>query len=94
MEQPPFHNPNSQPLPDANDVEAEFANQLEQRHDYDARRSAASQARLASDKRLMRNFIVGLLLFGLVVGGLLSIGLMWGLNRLDLVNPQPTFNRE
>ena len=51
-------------------------------------------ARLASDKRLMRNFIVGLLLFGLVVGGLLSIGVVWSLNRLDLVNPQPTFNRE
>lgn len=95
MEQPPFHNPNFEPLPDANDVEAEFGHQ---RKHQDERREAvhlseAHRSHLQSDKRKLRNFIIGLLVVGLAVGALLSIGLVWGMHRLDLVNP-PTLNSD
>lgn len=89
MEQPPFHNPNREPLPDANDVEAEFRNTETRWHQEDPafQPSAENRARLAADKRWMRNFIVGLLLAGLAIGGVLAIGLVWGLNRFDMIEP-------
>lgn len=93
MQQPPFHNPNRDPLPDANDIEAEFQGKQTRWNQDDSafQLSAESQSRLAADKRWLRNFIVGLLLAGLAVGGVLAIGLVWGMNRLDLIEP-PTID--
>lgn len=92
MDQPPFHNPNSDPLPDANDVEAEFRGRREHlEKPYDSQMSAANRARLQSDTRRLRNFFIGLIVAGLVVGGLLSVGLVWTMHRFDMVNP-PTLN--
>jgi hypothetical protein len=89
MQQPPFHDPNRDPLPDANDVEAEFRGAEVNLHKEDPafQLSAENQARLNADKRWMRNFIVGLLLAGLAIGGVLAIGLVWGMNRLNLTDP-------
>jgi len=36
-------------------------------------------------------YYIGLLLAGLAIGGLLAIGLVWGLNRLNMIDP-PTTN--
>lgn len=93
MQQPPFHNSNRDPLPDANDIEAEFQGQQSHwRQDDPAfERSPESYSRLEADKRWLRNFIVGLMLAGFAIGGVLAIGLVWGMNRLDLINP-PTIN--
>ncbi|MEM9769379.1 MAG: hypothetical protein AAF892_16065 [Cyanobacteria bacterium P01_D01_bin.71] len=89
MEQPPFHNSNRDPLPDANDIEAEFRNTHEHMYvDEQAfQLSAENRARLEADKRWLRNLIIRLLLAGLAVGALLSVGLIWGLNQLDMINP-------
>ena len=88
MNQPPFHNPNADPLADANDIEAEFQPRKSPLHEsYRSQPDVENRAHLEADKRRMRNFIFGLLIIGLVVGGLLSIGLVWGMHRLDMVNP-------
>jgi hypothetical protein len=88
MNQPPFHNPNSNPLADANDVEREFRGPKEPwQEGYRSELDEVDRARFESDKRRMRNFIIGLLVLGLTVGGLLSVGLIWGLHRLDMINP-------
>lgn len=92
MDQPPFHNPNSEPLPDANDVEAEFRGQREPQHEvYNPELNEANRARLRSDTRKLRNFFIGLIIAGLIVGGLLSVGLVWTMSRFDMINP-PTLN--
>ncbi|NEQ42701.1 MAG: hypothetical protein F6K00_03705 [Leptolyngbya sp. SIOISBB] len=89
MQQPPFHNSNRDPLPDASDIEAEFQGKSTHWHQDDPafEISAEGRSRLEADKRWLRNFIVGLLLAGFAVGGVLAIGLVWGMNRLDLIDP-------
>ncbi|MEM6716954.1 MAG: hypothetical protein AAF827_08505 [Cyanobacteria bacterium P01_D01_bin.6] len=96
MQQPPFHNSNRDPLPDANDIEAEFQGQQSrwQQDDSAFELSPASRSQFEADKRWLRNFIVGLLLTGFAIGGVLAIGLVWGMNRLDLINPPPLYNPE
>jgi|GEM_PF-2057442 len=93
MQQPPFHNSNREPLPDANDVEAQFrrSDAHWQQDEPAVELSAENRTRLEADKRWMRNLIIGLLLAGLAIGGLLAIGLVWGLNRLNMIDP-PTTN--
>ncbi|MEM6840267.1 MAG: hypothetical protein AAF609_25975 [Cyanobacteria bacterium P01_C01_bin.120] len=89
MEQPPFHNSNRDPLPDANDIEAEFRNTDGYLHmdEQVFQPSAENRARLEADKRWLRNLIIRLLLAGLAIGALLSVGLIWSLNQLDMINP-------
>lgn len=92
MDQPPFHNPNSDPLPDANDVEAEFRGKRERQPDaYHSQLSDENRAHLQKDTRRLRNFFIGLIVVGVIVGGLLSIGLVWTMSRFDMINP-PTLN--
>lgn len=92
MEQPPFHDPNREPLPDANDVEAEFRrpDAQWQQNDSTVDLSAKNRDRLEADKRWMRNLIIGLLIGGLAIGGLLAVGLVWGLGRLNMIDPPAT----
>ncbi|MGF1461371.1 MAG: hypothetical protein ACFBSG_20385 [Leptolyngbyaceae cyanobacterium] len=89
MQQPPFHNPNADPLPDANDVEAEFRNPDPdwQPQESVVDLSPEKRSQIEADKRWLRNLMIGLLVGGLAIGGLLSIGLVWGLNQLDMVDP-------
>ncbi|HEY9890121.1 MAG TPA: hypothetical protein V6D02_17065 [Candidatus Obscuribacterales bacterium] len=90
MDDFPFNNPNAAPLPDANEIEKAYQ---EARPDWRYEAAEAAQAddrhrsRLEADKQLMRNLILRLLIFGLVIGGLLSVGLVWTLGRLDLLDP-------
>ncbi|MDB9525612.1 hypothetical protein PN498_06405 [Oscillatoria sp. CS-180] len=89
MNNSPFHNPNSAPLPDANDVEKEFRDQRhpESKTYEPVELSEQNRLRFEADKRWLRKFIVGLLVMGLAVGGILSIGLVWTMNRLNLIEP-------
>ena len=89
MQNSPFHNPQADPLPDANDIEKEFhSSQMQSNDEYASGTiSQARQSQLEADKNKLRNFIIGLLVIGLVVGGILSIGLVWTLNRFDLITP-------
>lgn len=92
MQQPPFNNPNYNPLPDANDVEKQFNEHRERfPHEQDTEITAENRAHLQSETRKLRNLFIGLLVGGLLVGGLLSIGLVWTMNRFDMVNP-PTLD--
>lgn len=92
MQQPPFHNSNREPLPDANDVEAEFRQPDDQWQQDESAidLSPENRARLDADKRWMRNLIIGLLIAGLAIGGLLAVGLVWGLGRLNMIDPPAT----
>lgn len=92
MKQPPFNNPNYNPLPDANDVEEQF-NEYQERvpNEQNTEITAENRAHLQAETRKLRNLFVGLLVGGLLVGGLLSIGLVWTMNRFDMVNP-PTLD--
>lgn len=93
MNNSPFHNSNSNPLPDANDIEREFLELQESTDDaYNpasdpASRSLASQKQFEADKRRLRNFLLSLLAIGLLLGGVLSVGLVWVMGRLNLIEP-------
>lgn len=91
MNNSPFHNPNSAPLPDANDVEKAFKDprQLNINTYEPVELDASHRARLEADKQLMKKFIIRLLVIGFAIGGLLSIGLVWTMHQLDLVTPVP-----
>lgn len=94
MKQFPFHNNGTPPLPDANDIEREWSGQQEQidLQQYDEEMSDTRRRRLEDDKRILRNFLIKLLVIGFAVGGLLSVGLVWTMNRLNLT-PQPTLEQ-
>ena len=94
MKNSPFHNSNVDPLPDANDIEREMLgakDQLDEQNHY-IELSEESRRHFEADKRTLRNWIVGLLLIGLLVGGILSVGLVWTMNRLNLLDP-PTLQQ-
>lgn len=93
MNNSPFHNANATPLPDANDIERAFLElQPSTDESYEpasdpTARSAASRKQLEADKRRLRNFLLGLLAIGLLVGGILSIGLVWAMGHFNLIEP-------
>ncbi len=91
MNQFPFHDPASNPLPDANDIEAEWQHQppSDELQAGVIEMSEEHQRRLEHDKRLLRNFMIKLLVIGFAIGGLLSVGLVWTMNRLNLITPPP-----
>lgn len=94
MKNLPFHNSNAEPLPDANDIEREMLGAQEQvdEQDHYIDLSDESRRRLEADKRTLRNWIIGLLVTGLLIGGVLAVGLVWTMNRLNLLNP-PTLHQ-
>ena len=94
MKNLPFHNSNTDPLPDANDIEREMLGPQEQvdEHEHYIDLSEESRRRLEADKRTLRNWMLGLLLTGLIIGGILAVGLVWTMNRLDLLSP-PTLHQ-
>ncbi|MBE7380053.1 MAG: hypothetical protein F6J95_001415 [Leptolyngbya sp. SIO1E4] len=88
----PFHNTNTSPLPDANDIEREMLGpqaQIIDPSDYTAAMDDKSRQRFEADKRKLRNFIVGLLVMGLLTGGVLAFGLVWAMGRLSLIETPP-----
>jgi hypothetical protein len=90
MSNSPFHNPNSQPLPDANDIAREFTGERspQPKNEQEIFIDPDIHSQLAADKRRLRNFMISLLAIGLLVGGLLAIGLVWTMSRFDLLEPQ------
>ncbi|NER82923.1 MAG: hypothetical protein F6K42_25880 [Leptolyngbya sp. SIO1D8] len=88
----PFHNGNTHPLPDANDIEREIlgpqasVNGIYQETSINEER----RHRFEADKQKLRNFILGALIIGLLIGGVLAVGLVWAVNRLNLIEPSPT----
>jgi hypothetical protein len=89
MSNAPFHNPNYQPLPDANDISQEFSGgRSPETVDQEVFIDPENRSQLEADKRQLRNIMIRLLTIGLVVGGLLAIGLVWTMSRFDLLEPQ------
>jgi hypothetical protein len=80
MNQPnPFNDPQANPLPDANDIERQAQDQRAPQM-----KSTLSSA-TASDRHQLKKLFLGLLAIGLVVGILTATGVVWLLNRFDLV---------
>lgn len=94
MKQFPFHNNGTPPLPDANDIERQWSSQQEQIEiqPYEEEISDTRRHRLEADKRILRNFLIKLLIAGFAIGGILSVGLIWTMNQLNLT-PQPTLQQ-
>lgn len=76
----PFHDPNSNPLPDANDIDQEFA---ADRPPLQGEKAGQNSV----DRRRLRNIFIGLLGIGLILGVLTATGIVWVLNRFDLTDP-------
>ena len=94
MKQHPFNNNGTPPLPDANEIERQWLGQQEQSdlQLYGEEMSDARRRRLEADKRILRNFLIKLLVVGFAIGGLLSVGVVWTMSRLNLT-PQPTLQQ-
>ncbi|MEM0980419.1 MAG: hypothetical protein AAGH78_09105 [Cyanobacteria bacterium P01_H01_bin.58] len=94
MKQFPFHNNGTPPLPDANDIERAWLGDQEHvdLQQYGEEMNDTRRQRLEEDKRILRNFLIKLLVTGFAIGGLLSVGLVWTMNRLNLT-PQPTLQQ-
>lgn len=91
MKNSPFHDSNANPLPDADDIERralDASDQTDIRQHY-VELSEEGRRQFEADKKRLRNWFVGLLLTGLLIGGVLAVGLVWTMNRLNLTNPPP-----
>ncbi len=92
MTNSPFHDPQSNPLPDANDIERETDSGIELSDLQDGSSPSSPSPHIKRDIKRLRNMIIGLLLAGLALGGVLGIGVVILLKRSGLTDP-PEPNR-
>ena len=80
---PSFHDPNANPLPDANDIEQEagFSQPVPQSTE------SVDPHRLKKDRRRLKWLVVGLLGLGLVLGAITVTAIVWTMDALRLTNP-------
>lgn len=84
---PPFHDPQRNPLPDANDIEREAADGIEPASLQDSSPIHSPSPALERDKRRLRNIFIGLVLAGLAAGSVMGIGIAIFLKRTGLADP-------
>ena len=82
----PFHDPQQNPLPDANDIEQEAVSGLELDSSHKASPGSPSP-HIKRDIQRLRNIIIGLLLTGLTLGCVVAIGVAFFLKRTGLADP-------
>ena len=86
MTNSPFHDPQQNPLPDANDIEQEAVDGLE----LDSSRKAPPHKpspHIERDIKRLRNLIIGLLITGLTLGCIVAIGVAFFMRRTGLADP-------
>ena len=86
MTNSPFHDPQSNPLPDANDIEQEATKGIELyslRKETDAR---GPSSQIKQDIRRLRNAIIWLLVIGAVLGVVFGLGTVLILRRTGLLD--------
>ena len=88
MTNSPFHDPQQNPLPDANDIEQEVNNSIEL---YSLKKAVNTQGpspHIKQDIKRLKTAILWLLAIGAVAGGVLGIGVAVLLKHYGLVGPQ------
>jgi hypothetical protein len=82
----PFHDPQQNPLPDANDIEQEAASDIEP-DPLQADPPRNPSPHVKQDIQKLRNLIIGLLVAGLALGCLVGIGVIFFMKRTGLADP-------
>lgn len=86
MNNSPFHDPQQNPLPDANDIEQEAASDMEL-DSFQAESSRSPSPHVKKDIQTLRNLIIGLLVTGLALGCVVAIGVVFFMKRTGLTDP-------
>ncbi|MEM8502284.1 MAG: hypothetical protein AAF716_03925 [Cyanobacteria bacterium P01_D01_bin.1] len=82
----PFHDPQQNPLPDANDIEQKAANDMEP-NPFQAESPRSPSPHLKQDIQTMRKLIIGLLVTGLALGCVVGAGVIFFMRRTGLADP-------
>ncbi|MEL6471961.1 MAG: hypothetical protein AAFQ74_19710 [Cyanobacteria bacterium J06623_4] len=92
MTNSPFHDPQQNPLPDANSIRPEIEPEADidvpndaSEQDAQARRGPSSQTK--EDIQRLRNAFIGLVIGGAVLGLIAAIGIIIFLKRAGFVDP-------
>lgn len=88
----PFHDPQRNPLPDANDIEQDAASRLKPLYEVEGTRRPSPHLR--QDIRWMRNMLIWLLAIGVALGCVLGIAIIIFLKRFGLVDPPKPIRRD
>ncbi len=87
MTNSPFHDPQRNPLPDANDIEQEAASSVELNSFQEGSPTRSPSPHIKRDIQRLRNITIGLLLAGLAIGCVIGVGIALFLNRTGLADP-------
>lgn len=87
MNNSPFHNPQRNPLPDANDVEQAADSGLELASLQDNSPTRSPSPHIKQDIQQLRKIVIGLLLTGLALGCVVGVGVVIVLKRTGLADP-------
>ena len=87
MNNSPFHDPQQNPLPDANDIEQEAASDLGLDSLQEDSPASRPSPHIKKDIRQLRNIVIGLLLTGLTLGCIVGLGVAFFLKRTGLTDP-------
>ena len=95
MTNSPFNDPQRNPLPDANDIERNAANDLESSSFREIDDTHTPSPHIQKDIRWMRNMLIWLLVTGALLGCVLGVVIVIFLKRSGLAEPpeQPTWRR-
>lgn len=94
MTNSPFHDPQRNPLPDANDIEQEAASGLGLDSFQEGSPTRSPSPHIKRDIHRLRNIVIGLLLTGLALGCVVGVGAVIFLKRTGLADPpQPNQGR-
>ena len=89
----PFHDPQRNPLPDANDIEQDAASSLEPSSFQKADNTRRPSPHIKQDIRWMRNMLIWLLVTGAVLGCVLGVAIAIFLKRTGLADPPEPIQR-
>ncbi len=87
MSNSPFHDPQRNPLPDANDIEREAASGVDLDSFQEGGPTRSPSPHIKRDIQRLRNIIIGLLLAGLALGCVVGVGVAIFLKRTGLADP-------
>ena len=82
----PFHDPQRNPLPDANDIE-QAASSVDLNSFQEGSPTRDPSPHIKRDIQRLRNFTIGLVLTGLALGCVVGVGVALFLNRTGLTDP-------
>ncbi|MFK8185753.1 MAG: hypothetical protein AB8B99_20445 [Phormidesmis sp.] len=91
MTNSPFHDPQQNPLPDANDIEKEASIELYSLHKAD--NPPGPSPHIKKDIQRLRNALIGLLAIGATLGLVMGIFAAIILKRTGLLDPPPPIQR-